>query len=53
VLNARGTLSLRRHSGGEISQRLRLEQEGVRFGAGGRVALERARWRPLAEARRR
>ena len=46
VLNARGALSLRRHSGGEITQRLRLEREGVRFDAGGRVALERVRWRP-------
>ncbi|MBA3318404.1 MAG: MGMT family protein [Gemmatimonadales bacterium] len=46
VLNARGGLSLRRDSGAEISQRLRLEREGVRFDAGGRVALERVRWRP-------
>jgi methylated-DNA-protein-cysteine methyltransferase-like protein len=46
VLNARGTLSLRRSSAGEITQRLRLEREGVRFDAGGRVALERIRWRP-------
>jgi methylated-DNA-protein-cysteine methyltransferase-like protein len=46
VLNARGTLSLRRDSGGEISQRLRLEREEVRFDAGGRVALDRVRWVP-------
>jgi methylated-DNA-protein-cysteine methyltransferase related protein len=46
VLNARGTLSLRRDSDGDIAQRLRLEREGVRFDAGGRVALERLRWRP-------
>ncbi len=46
VLNARGTLSLRRSFGAEIAQRLRLEREGVRFDAGGRVALERVRWRP-------
>jgi methylated-DNA-protein-cysteine methyltransferase-like protein len=45
VLNARGTLSPR-HSAGEISQRLRLEREGVRFDAGGRVPLDRLRWRP-------
>jgi methylated-DNA-protein-cysteine methyltransferase-like protein len=51
VLNARGTLSLRRDSGGEISQRLRLEQEGVRFDAGGRIALERVRWRPSRNGR--
>ena len=41
VLNARGTLSLRRDSGGEITQRIQLEQEGVRFDAGGRMALQR------------
>jgi methylated-DNA-protein-cysteine methyltransferase-like protein len=46
VLNARGTLSLRRDSAGEIDQRLRLEREGVRFDASGRVALERLLWRP-------
>jgi methylated-DNA-protein-cysteine methyltransferase related protein len=46
VLNARGALSLRRDSGGEITQRIRLEQEGVRFGAGGRIPLEQLRWRP-------
>jgi methylated-DNA-protein-cysteine methyltransferase-like protein len=46
VLNARGTLSLRRDSGGEITQRIKLEREGVRFGAGGRIPLERLRWRP-------
>jgi methylated-DNA-protein-cysteine methyltransferase-like protein len=51
VLNAGGALSLRRDSGGEISQRLRLEQEGVRFDAGGRVALERVRWRPSRNGR--
>jgi methylated-DNA-protein-cysteine methyltransferase-like protein len=45
VLNARGALSLRRDSGAEISQRLRLEQEGVRFDAAGRVALKRVQWR--------
>ncbi len=51
VLNARGTLSLRRDSGGEISQRLRLEREGVRFDAGGRVALDRLRWLPSRTGR--
>ena len=51
VLNARGALSLRRDSGGEISQRLRLEQEGVRFDAAGRVALQRVRWRPSRNGR--
>lgn len=51
VLNARGALSLRRDSGGEISQRLRLEGEGVGFDAGGRVALQRVRWRPFRNGR--
>ena len=45
VLNARGTLCLRR-SAGQITQRIRLEREGVRFDAGGRIQLERLRWRP-------
>ena len=46
VLNARGTLSLRRDSGGEITQRIKLEQEGVRFDIGGRIPLQRLQWRP-------
>ena len=46
VLNARGTLSLRRSPGGEITQRIRLEREGVRFDAGGRITLQRLQWRP-------
>jgi methylated-DNA-protein-cysteine methyltransferase-like protein len=46
VLNARGTLSLRRDSGAEVTQRLKLEREGVRFDAGGRVPLDRVRWSP-------
>ncbi len=51
VLNARGALSLRRDSGGEISQRLRLEREGVRFDAAGRVALQGVRGRPSNNGR--
>jgi methylated-DNA-protein-cysteine methyltransferase-like protein len=51
VLNAQGGLSLRRESGGEITQRLRLEREGVRFNARERVALERVRWRPSRNGR--
>jgi methylated-DNA-protein-cysteine methyltransferase-like protein len=46
VLNARGTLSLRREPGAEITQRLLLEREGIRFDAGGRVSLARVRWQP-------
>ena len=46
VINARGTISLRSRSGPDIDQRIRLEQEGVRFDAGGRVALGTFGWRP-------
>ncbi len=46
VINARGEVSRRRVPGAELSQRLLLQREGVRFDARGRVALERVRWRP-------
>jgi len=45
VVNARGRLSARA-SGHEHEQRCCLEREGVRFDAGGRIDLERDRWRP-------
>jgi methylated-DNA-protein-cysteine methyltransferase related protein len=45
VINARGMVSPRR-SGDSVSQRLRLEREGVRFDARGRVALSRQGWQP-------
>jgi methylated-DNA-protein-cysteine methyltransferase related protein len=44
VLNARGALSLRRQPGAELTQRLLLEREGVRFDARGRVNLAKVRW---------
>lgn len=44
VLNARGASSL--GNGGDVTQRLLLEREGVRFDAGGRVSLGRHGWRP-------
>lgn len=51
VLNARGAVSLR--SGGhDVTQRLRLEREGVRFDAGGRTDLNRFLWRPRSRKRR-
>lgn len=46
VLNARGEVSLRSEAGAELSQRMLLEHEGVRFDARGRVPLEQVRWRP-------
>jgi methylated-DNA-protein-cysteine methyltransferase related protein len=53
VINARGMVSPRR-SGDSLSQRLRLEREGIRFDGRGRVALARHRWqpRPTRQARR-
>src|ERR671937_598504 len=38
VINARGEVSARAEPGGELTQRLLLEREGVRFDARGRVA---------------
>lgn len=48
VLNARGSLSPRHEPGAELTQRLLLEREGVRFDARGRVNLTRVRWRRTA-----
>lgn len=44
VINARGRISLRRGSGADITQRIRLEAEGVEFDAGGRVSLAIYGW---------
>jgi len=46
VINARGMVSARSTPGAELSQRLRLEREGVRFDARGRVSLARYGWQP-------
>ncbi len=43
VVNARGGISARRRMSGMITQRIRLEQEGVSFRQG-RVVLRRHRW---------
>jgi methylated-DNA-protein-cysteine methyltransferase-like protein len=43
VVNARGGISPRRRLSGMLTQRIRLEQEGVRL-RGGRVSLPRHRW---------
>lgn len=46
VVNVRGELSLARLSpDGALTQRLRLEREGVSFDARGRVRMERHAWR--------
>jgi methylated-DNA-protein-cysteine methyltransferase-like protein len=44
VVNALGAISRRRREGGMLTQRIRLEQEGVRFRRG-RVLLAAHRWR--------
>jgi methylated-DNA-protein-cysteine methyltransferase-like protein len=41
VVNAQGRISLRRRPGAELTQRMLLEREGVRFGPGGRIVLAR------------
>jgi methylated-DNA-protein-cysteine methyltransferase-like protein len=51
VVNARGAISLPPGRGADVTQRLRLEREGVRFDARGRIDLERFGWRPGARAR--
>ena len=52
VVGAGGRLSLARiNPDGAVTQRLRLEREGVEFDARGRVALERSAWRTRRIAR--
>jgi methylated-DNA-protein-cysteine methyltransferase-like protein len=46
VINARGMVSLRAYGAPSLTQRLKLEKEGVVFDALGRVSLERFRWKP-------
>jgi methylated-DNA-protein-cysteine methyltransferase-like protein len=46
VINARGEISLPPSGGGDITQRLMLEREGVKFDARGRVDLKRFGWNP-------
>src|SRR5690348_6495911 len=48
VINARGSVSPRADGGGSLTQRMRLEQEGIPFDSRGRVSLERFQWRPSA-----
>jgi len=45
VINARGEVSLRRTPGPELSQRMLLEREGIRFDSRGRVDLDVCGWR--------
>ncbi len=46
VVNAEGAISRRRVPGAELSQRLLLEREGVRFGPRGRASFATFGWKP-------
>ncbi len=46
VVNAQGCCSLRAEPGCELTQRRLLEDEGVVFGASGRIDLGRHGWQP-------
>jgi methylated-DNA-protein-cysteine methyltransferase-like protein len=46
VVNAAGKVSRRRVPGAELTQRLLLEREGVRFSPSGRIDLARFGWKP-------
>ncbi len=46
VINAQGRVSARSEPGGDQIQRQLLEREGIRFELGGRIDLERYRWKP-------
>ena len=46
VINAEGRVSRRRSAGAELSQRILLEREGVKFGPGARIPLEVFGWKP-------
>jgi methylated-DNA-protein-cysteine methyltransferase-like protein len=50
VINSRGAISLGPLGGADVTQRLRLEREGVRFDGRGRVDLDRFGWRPGSRA---
>ncbi len=45
VMNAKGEISLRKSAGGELTQRILLEQEGIAFDLRGRVSLGKFGWR--------
>lgn len=49
VINAHGRISLPRGTGGDVTQRLRLEREGVKFDGKGRVDLKVFGWVPFGE----
>ena len=51
VINAQGRISIRGSASATVTQRIRLEQEGVRF-SGGRVKLTEFGWKPRGSSYR-
>jgi methylated-DNA-protein-cysteine methyltransferase-like protein len=47
VVNAKGRISMRRRPGPELTQRMMLQSEGVRFDGSGRISLRRYQWHPV------
>jgi methylated-DNA-protein-cysteine methyltransferase-like protein len=52
VVNALGRISERRRPGPELTQRMLLQSEGVRFDGSGRISLRRYQWHPRQPVRR-
>ncbi len=52
VVNAQGAISRRAHPGGELTQRMLLEAEGVRFNSAGRIDLDTYGYQPGRRAPR-
>lgn len=50
VVNAAGGISTRATPGGELTQRLLLEKEGIQLDGKGRVRLDQLRWTPRKRA---
>jgi methylated-DNA-protein-cysteine methyltransferase-like protein len=46
VVNARGEISLSPLSGADVTQRLKLEREGIKFSLRGRIDLKAFGWEP-------
>jgi|SRR5690606_18268317 len=51
VINAQGAISLRAVAGGELTQRLLLESEGIEFNGRGRIRLATYQWKPRTRSR--
>ena len=52
VINSRGGISLRPAGGGDVTQRLLLEKEGVRFNTAGRTDLKRYLWQTVKKGKK-